>query len=93
MLERRPGGSLRLGLDGVSGAGSAAGSLVSENTFGHLGFTGTSFWCDPELGLAICLLTNRVYPSRQNLAIRAARPRVHDGLVRLAQASAPAALA
>jgi len=90
LLERRPGGSLRLGLDGVSeagasGTGSAAGSLVGPNTFGHLGFTGTSFWCDPDQGLAFCLLTNRVHPSRQNQAIRAARPRVHDGLVRLAR--------
>jgi len=90
MLERRPGGSLRLGLDGVSGKDSSAGSLVGENTFGHLGFTGTSFWCDPDLGLAVCLLTNRVWPTRQNAAIRAARPRVHDGLIRLARASMPA---
>ena len=86
MLARRPGGTLRLGLDGVSGPSSAAGSLVGPNTFGHLGFTGTSFWCDPDAGIAVCLLTTRVWPSRENLRIRAARPRVHDGLVQLARA-------
>lgn len=89
LLLPRAGGSLRLGLDGVSGPTSSAGSLVGPNTFGHLGFTGTSFWCDPDAGIAVCLLTNRVWPSRENVAIRAARPRVHDGLFRLARALRP----
>lgn len=43
---------------------STAGSLTSDNTFGHTGFTGTSFWIDPELNLAIIILTNRTYPRR-----------------------------
>ena len=84
LLRRRPGGSLRLGLDGVTAPGSVAGSVAGPNTFGHLGFTGTSFWCDPDRDAAVCLLSNRVYPSRENLAIRKARPRVHDGLFSLA---------
>jgi len=87
LLARRAGGSLRLGLDGVTKPGSSAGSIAGPNTFGHLGFTGTSFWCDPDAGVAVCLLTNRVSPTRENLAIRAARPRVHDGLFRLAAAA------
>lgn len=43
---------------------STAGSLTGERTFGHLGFTGTSFWIDPDKEVAIILLTNRTYPSR-----------------------------
>jgi CubicO group peptidase (beta-lactamase class C family) len=86
LLQRRPEGSLRLGLDGVSPVTSAAGTRVGPNTFGHLGFTGTSLWCDPDQQIAICLLTNRVHPSRDNRAIVGARPRVHDALFDLAGA-------
>jgi CubicO group peptidase (beta-lactamase class C family) len=45
---------------------------------GHLGFTGTSFWLDLDSGVLVVLLTNRVHPSRQNTAIKAFRPRLHD---------------
>jgi serine-type D-Ala-D-Ala carboxypeptidase len=77
----RPGGTLRAGFDGVSGPGSAAGSRLGTRSFGHLGFTGTSIWCDPERDLVTVLLTNRVHPSRDRLAIRKARPAVQDALV------------
>ncbi len=50
----------RKSLDGFT----TAGSLSSDQTFGHLGFTGTSMWIDPEKDLAIILLTNRTYPYR-----------------------------
>lgn len=43
---------------------STAGSLTSEETFGHTGFTGTSFWIDPQRDLAVIILTNRTYPYR-----------------------------
>jgi len=43
---------------------SSAGNLASLNTFGHTGFTGTSFWIDPEKNTAIIILTNRTYPFR-----------------------------
>ncbi|HLR33499.1 MAG TPA: serine hydrolase, partial [Fodinibius sp.] len=43
---------------------SSAGTLTSEETFGHTGFTGTSFWIDPQRDLAIIILTNRTYPFR-----------------------------
>ncbi|PAU95793.1 hypothetical protein CK503_01665 [Aliifodinibius salipaludis] len=52
------------GFDRKSGKNSTAGSLTSEKTFGHLGFTGTSYWIDPERDLAIIILTNRTYPYR-----------------------------
>jgi CubicO group peptidase (beta-lactamase class C family) len=60
---------------------SSAGSLVSPRSFGHTGFTGTSVWMDPERGLYVILLTNRVHPTRENNAIRGVRSRVADAVV------------
>lgn len=35
-----------------------AGKGCGPNTFGHLGFTGTSVWIDPDLGVGHVILTN-----------------------------------
>lgn len=54
-----------LGFDRKIGDGfSTAGSLASNDTFGHLGFTGTSLWIDREKNMAVILLTNRTFPKR-----------------------------
>ncbi len=85
LLSPRSDGSLRAGFDSKNVDGpSVAGTVLGPRTFGHLGFTGTSYWCDPEAEIVVVLLTNRVCPSRDNLQLRAARPLVHDGLARLA---------
>ncbi len=39
---------------------------ASKSTFGHLGFTGTATWADPETGLLFIFLSNRTYPSMHN---------------------------
>ena len=39
---------------------SSAGRFFSPRSFGHTGFTGTSLWIDPERGLFVVLLLNRV---------------------------------
>jgi CubicO group peptidase (beta-lactamase class C family) len=88
LLAERPGGTLRLGFDGKSAAGSSAGPSAGPLTFGHLGFTGTSFWCDPAADTVTAVLTNRVFPSRENVAIRDARPRVHEALFAVGRESA-----
>jgi CubicO group peptidase (beta-lactamase class C family) len=80
LLDERQDGTLRAGFDGKAEVGSSVGTRMGERTFGHLGFTGTSLWCDPEGGVVVALLTNRVSPTRENLRIRAARPTVHDAL-------------
>lgn len=41
-----------------------AGFLGSVRAVGHTGFTGTMWWADPQHGLAVTLLTNRVHPDR-----------------------------
>jgi CubicO group peptidase (beta-lactamase class C family) len=77
----RPGGTHRLGWDGKANEGSAAGSSIDADAFGHLGFTGTSLWCDPRRQLVMVLLTNRVAISDDNAAIRAFRPEFHDAVI------------
>ena len=57
--------SRALGWDTPS-KGSSAGRFFSPRSFGHTGFTGTSIWIDPERGLFVILLTNRVDPTRDN---------------------------
>ncbi|MGM0644118.1 MAG: serine hydrolase, partial [Thermodesulfobacteriota bacterium] len=66
------------GFDTPSGQNPSAGRYFSSSSIGHLGFTGTSFWIDPENSVIVILLTNRVHPSRENNAIRLFRPRLHD---------------
>lgn len=39
---------------------------ASLSTFGHLGFTGTATWADPETGILFVFLSNRTYPSMRN---------------------------
>jgi serine-type D-Ala-D-Ala carboxypeptidase len=82
-LRPLPGGGHVIGWDTRSGTGSSAGSHLSRSAFGHLGFTGTSIWCDPLLELCAVLLTNRVHPTRDNILIREFRPRFHDGVAGL----------
>jgi CubicO group peptidase (beta-lactamase class C family) len=85
LVRPRQGGTLRAGFDGKSeGGGSTAGERAGRHTFGHLGFTGTSLWIDPDADALVVLLTNRVHPTRENAAIRAARPRAHDALFAMA---------
>ena len=57
---------------------SSSGHFFSDNSFGHLGYTGTSIWVDRKHNLIIILLTNRVHPSRENRKIQSFRPELHD---------------
>ncbi|GGA48399.1 serine hydrolase domain-containing protein [Paenibacillus physcomitrellae] len=42
-----------------------SGSRLSDLSFGHTGFTGTSLYMDPQRGMAAVLMTNRVHFGRQ----------------------------
>jgi len=72
-----PGSSRALGWDTPSEL-SSAGTKMGPNAFGHTGFTGTSIWFDPDRGVFIILLTNRVNPTRANTKILQVRRRVAD---------------
>jgi beta-glucosidase-like glycosyl hydrolase/CubicO group peptidase (beta-lactamase class C family) len=39
---------------------------VSEESFGHSGFTGTYTWADPKSRIVYVFLSNRVYPTMEN---------------------------
>jgi CubicO group peptidase (beta-lactamase class C family) len=60
---------------------SQAGEHFSQHSFGHLGYTGTSLWCDPDRRLSVTLVTNRTWPDASNQAIKQLRPAVHDAIV------------
>ena len=75
------GSDTALGFDTPSLSGSSSGRFFSRNSVGHLGFTGTSFWMDLDRSIIIVLLTNRVHPTRDNEAIKAFRPTLHDAVM------------
>jgi CubicO group peptidase (beta-lactamase class C family) len=77
-FKRLPGTDKALGFDMPSVTGSSCGCGFSQNSVGHLGFTGTSFWMDLERSVIVILLTNRVHPSRENEDIKKFRPVLHD---------------
>lgn len=75
------GGSARaMGWDVPMGE-SSSGHYFSQQSYGHNGFTGTSMWIDPQKGLFVVLLTNRVHPSATNEKIRQVRPALHDAVL------------
>jgi len=79
--ESAPTGTSRaLGWDTPS-APSQSGKYFGPGSFGHLGYTGTSLWVDPERQLSIVLLTNRTWPDCANQAVKQVRPRIHDAVV------------
>ena len=70
-----------LGVDTPSLTNSSGGRLLSPGSVGHLGYSGTSFWLDPERELIMVLLSNRVHPSRFNEQIKRFRPLFHERVV------------
>lgn len=77
--QRQPGtGTRALGWDtpGAPGTG-ASGTRVSDRSFGHTGFTGTSIWIDPDRGTWVVLLANRTYEEGPN-RMQALRRTLHD---------------
>lgn len=52
----------------------------SMRSFGHTGFTGTFAWADPDNGLIVIFLSNRVYPDASNnrLSQNDIRTKIHE---------------
>ena len=52
---------------------------ASASTFGHLGFTGTCTWADPERNLVFVFLSNRVHPASNDLFSKLnVRPKIFE---------------
>jgi len=79
--ETAPEGTSRTPGWDTPSAPSQSGRYFGPRSFGHLGYTGTSLWIDPDRQLSITLLTNRTWPDCQNLAIKQVRPAFHDAVV------------
>ncbi len=83
-----PGTSRTLGWDTPTPP-SSSGRHFSARAFGHLGYTGTSLWIDPDRELSVTLLTNRTMPLAPGNprpksdfdAIKRIRPAFHDAVV------------
>lgn len=52
-------------------------SRASAKTFGHLGFTGTAVWADPETDLVYVFLSNRTFPNMENNKLSQMDTRIH----------------
>ncbi|MCS6288371.1 MAG: serine hydrolase [Nitrospira sp.] len=76
-----PNASWALGWDTPS-ASSSSGTRFTLESFGHLGYTGTSLWIDPVKELEVVLLSNRVHPTRKNERIKTFRPLIHELICR-----------
>ncbi len=59
-------------------APNAPAGALGARSFGHVGFTGTSVWIDPDRPLVAVLLTNRVHPRWQDASMQAWRREFHD---------------
>ncbi|MDP2342971.1 MAG: serine hydrolase domain-containing protein [Deltaproteobacteria bacterium] len=71
MFARAPG-ERGLGFDKATRGGST-GDALGPATVGHLGFTGTSIWIDPDYdddGAAFVLLANTLFPTREGVLAR-----------------------
>lgn len=56
-----------LGFDKMSKSGKGpATNLVSEESYGHTGFTGTEVWIDPKYNFVYIFLSNRINPNVEN---------------------------
>ncbi len=55
---------------------------ASTRTFGHLGFTGTAAWADPESQIVYVILSNRTYPKMDNnrFGNNNYRPKIQDAI-------------
>jgi CubicO group peptidase (beta-lactamase class C family) len=74
-----PGSSRALGWDTMLPT-SSCGTRMSARAFGHVGFTGTSLWIDPERDRYFVLLTNRACGGGSLDAMRTVRRAFHDAL-------------
>ena len=71
-------GGWRFGWESPSGENGLDSCKLSSTAVGHNGFTGCSLWLEPEKGIDIILMSNRVHPTRANKKIRALRPQLFN---------------
>jgi CubicO group peptidase (beta-lactamase class C family) len=75
-----PGSSRALGWDTMLPT-SSCGTRMSHRAIGHVGFTGTSLWIDPEQDRYFVLLTNRAHDAGTLDQMRDIRRSFHDAYI------------
>jgi CubicO group peptidase (beta-lactamase class C family) len=70
-----------LGWQLASTPGCSAGTWLSKEAYGHTGFTGTSVWIDPKLGMVAGLLSHRHHPMHRGKDLHPVRRTFHRLLV------------
>lgn len=80
-VEVEPGNFWRFGWESPN---KDNGMTDSATAVGCSGFTGCSLWLEPQEGLSIALLSNRVHPTRNNKKIRTFRPELHAAILKAA---------
>lgn len=58
-----------LGFDSNNDGSAKVADKASSATYGHLGFTGTALWVDPENELVFTFLSNRIHPNQRNTTL------------------------
>jgi len=79
---RVPGSSRALAWDTMLPT-SSCGTHMSASAFGHVGYTGTSLWIDPDRDRYFVLLTNRARARGSVEDMRTVRRAFHDALADL----------
>lgn len=71
----------------ASGGKGPTCDLVSQESYGHSGFTGTYVWVDPKIELVYVFLSNRVYPDAENWKIvkQGTRTKIHKMIYEIIQ--------
>ncbi len=72
-----PGSNRALGWETPTRDNTGSG-LLSPESVGHTGFTGTSLWLDPVRGVVIVVLANPIHPTRANERFNGVRRGVGD---------------
>ena len=79
LVNRTPGAGAVAARFNLAGSPSNfLGDLMSPRAYGHTGFRGTSIAVDPDTGLFVVLLTNRVCPTRENGKLIRMRSLIHN---------------
>ncbi len=63
LFTKRAAGHRALGWDTPTGQ-FGSGNYLSERSYGHTGYTGTSMWIDADREMFVILLTNRVHAAK-----------------------------
>lgn len=74
-------GSWKYGWDSPCAENGLEHSGLSERAVGCCGFTGCSLWIEPDSGVDIILLTNRIHPTRANRKIFSFRSELHQAVL------------